>query len=495
VGDWLREKRDMNEQSKSLIRAYADGVITPEQFEELQRALLTDSSVREQFLHELNVHAALEDVALGESSPIVSGDGSDRRDPVSLPATASWQRRMVRWPLAVAAVAVVALIAVMLSLRPNRGPEGVMPKGQPAIMTITDVGGSVQWTGDGGRIRADLEVGQSLSGGVLESLSADSWGELQFRDGSTVTISGVSALTISAQGQKRLHLAHGKLSASVTRQSVDKPMLVYTPTAELKVLGTQFNVDAESSTTVLAVNEGLVCLKRLTDGREVEVPAKHQAVASIDEENGLKVTRRNVETNSWRSDLAREATHGEWWPDLRALGVKLKKAVIAGKVTEEDAMAKYKAAANLSDEGGILFAKPWLVKPSKSGSKADLSCLVVLSVSRGQAVPVVLNAGSTFRVRGQMKSSTDVTFGLVTYAPGGGFAGKYSATRKIETSGPGGDFDVELPLSDFQPVAVRENSSTSPIGNELTEWWCVTKGKKVGFGITHVELLSPALAP
>jgi hypothetical protein len=94
-----------------------------------------------------------------------------------------------------------------------------------------------------------------------------------------------------------------------------------------------------------------------------------------------------------------------------------------------------------------------------------------------------------------MKSSTDVTFGLVTYAPGGGFAGKYSATHTIETSGPGGDFDVELPLSDFQSVAVRENSSTSPVGNELTEWWCVTKGKKVGFGITHVELLSPALAP
>jgi ferric-dicitrate binding protein FerR (iron transport regulator) len=90
---------------------------------------------------------------------------------------------------------------------------------------------------------------------TLESLSADSWGTLEFRDGSIVTISGRSVLTISERERKELHLRHGRLSVSVARQPADRPMFIYTRTAELEVVGTQFNLDAESSRTSLAVND------------------------------------------------------------------------------------------------------------------------------------------------------------------------------------------------------------------------------------------------
>ena len=67
-------------------------------------------------------------------------------------------------------------------------------------------------------VAGDLEIGTSLRGGTLESLSADSWVGLEFPDGSTVTISGQSVLTISEIDRKELRLGHGRLSASVAPQ-------------------------------------------------------------------------------------------------------------------------------------------------------------------------------------------------------------------------------------------------------------------------------------
>jgi hypothetical protein len=251
-------------------------------------------------------------------------------------------------------------------------------------------------------------------------------------------------------------------------------------------------VDAESAATVLAVNKGLVRLTRLTDGKVVEVPANHQTVASLDEQNGLTVTSRNLATRSWSGDLARNAIHGKWTPGLRSLGIKLKKAVLRGEITKEDAMAKYKAAANLSDESGSLYATPWLVKHGKSGRKANVSYLATVSVTRARAAPVVLGAGSRFRIQGRVESSAEVTFGITTNAPGGGFNGKYATARTVQISEPDENFDIEIPLSDFRTVATKK---WSPVGQELAEWYCLTTDKDVGLAITHVELLPPASAP
>jgi hypothetical protein len=361
---------------------------------------------------------------------------------------------------------------------------------QPVIARITELSGMVQWTGDGGQVIDDMAVGSPVRGGTRESLSADSWGTLEFLDGSVVTISGRSVLTISEREHKELRLRQGRLSARVQPQPAGKPMRLHTPTAELQVLGTQFNVDAGPVETVLHVNEGRVRLKRLSDGEVVEVPARHQALASLEDESGLTVTNRALATHSWRADLARDATHGKWISELQSLGAKLKKAVVNGKLTVEEAKAKYKAAASLNDEAGLLYAAPWLLKSSKAGSKADVSYLTVVSVTRGRTVPVVLQAGSRFRVQGRAALSGPVTFGMAANAPGGGFAGKYAAVCTIETSGPDGNFDIEIPLSEFQPVALKKMSEASPVGQELTDWWCRTTDQNAKLAIVHIELLA-----
>ena len=87
-----------------------------------------------------------------------------------------------------------ALAAAVLLLG---GIYFLAPRDEPEIATITEMNGALQWTGDGGRVVRDLEAGSVLHGGTLESLSADSWAVLTFRDRSTVTLSGRSTLTIS----------------------------------------------------------------------------------------------------------------------------------------------------------------------------------------------------------------------------------------------------------------------------------------------------------
>ena len=56
-------------------------------------------------------------------------------------------------------------------------------------------------------------------------------------------------------------------------------MLIYTRSAVLEVLGTQFEVEAETATTILNVSEGSVRVKRFSDGSTVDVPARHRLIA------------------------------------------------------------------------------------------------------------------------------------------------------------------------------------------------------------------------
>ena len=139
----------MNDRIQSLIRTYADGSITPEEFDELQRILRADATLRERFLHELNIQAALDDVALavGEStdgnaaldlvtrSSQESSLESPRRPQTEPPTSGHGDRRypgkgenprtrLARWFLAAAAVAVVALVASIYSLRPGGDQDG-----------------------------------------------------------------------------------------------------------------------------------------------------------------------------------------------------------------------------------------------------------------------------------------------------------------------------------------------------------------------------------
>ena len=89
-------------------------------------------------------------------------------------------------------------------------------------------------------------------------------------------------LTFSDDDQKKLHLKAGSLSSNVKPQPAGKPMLIYTRSAMLEVVGTQFEVEAETAATMLNVSEGSVRVTRFSDGNSVDVPARHRVIAAAD---------------------------------------------------------------------------------------------------------------------------------------------------------------------------------------------------------------------
>ena len=354
-----------------------------------------------------------------------------------------WTAWRLTWMAAAAAVVVSA-----------SGLFAVRKRTEPRIARVAGLNGSVQWTGDAGKVERELAAGRSLGGGTLESLSADSWAELEFRDGSKVTVTGRSLLTVSEHRQKELHLRIGKLSASVTPQPLDKPMLIHTLTAELEVLGTQFNVDAGMSSTVLWVNEGKVRVKRLADGSVAEVAAGHQVVAAASRQNDFRVAPRPGSVTAWRSNLPNGVTYGNWAPDTAGLR--------ASSMLWRDC--------------------------EKKDSEPILLYVAALSVSRGDGPPVELRAGATFRIRGRMDSASDVLVGLTTQHLNGGFAGKHHAFRKAELfSSSGGAFELEVKVDEFTPE--KPNHPKSAIGLGLYDWWCLTINEDAGLTITSVELI------
>ena len=437
------------ESHRILLLRYLDGSLGPDEEAQVADLLRSDPEARA-FLREVAEQAVtvadVERTESGRQRELGAREdwSSDRREPAG--AIGSPWTRLARWPWA--AVAAAVLIAGVYLLRPNAELQ---------IVTITEMNGALQWTGDGGHVVRDLEAGSSLPGGTLESLSADSWTVLTFRDGSTVTVSGQSTLTISEDQQKEIHLREGSMSASVAPQPHGQPMLIHTPTAKLEVLGTQLNVDAERRSTTLRVNEGRVRVTRLADGSMAEVPADHQVVVSASGLTDFRVRRRPQSVRSWQSSLPSGATYGEWIPEGR-------------------------------ETNGNLRTAPILLNFQKEPVTLHLAGL---SVSRGPAPPVVLTSGGKFRICGQIETSGDIYFGLTTKHVKGGFAGKYVATRRFDLSQKTDErLEIELHLGEFRPQ--EEEFAVSPIGLELIDWWCFTYNVDAGLSIASVELLPPA---
>jgi ferric-dicitrate binding protein FerR (iron transport regulator) len=429
---------------QSVIARHLDGVASPDEVAELSGEIETDADTRKLYLQMARVHATLAADDLPESSA---------EDEISCPACENLPGSGARsWrPLALSGIAAAVLIALTAGFLLMR------PSAEPTIATITKMNGALQWTGDGGRVVGDLKAGDPLHGGTLESLSADSWAVLTFRDESTITVVGKSVLTISEGKQKQIRLREGSVSARVVPQPPGRPMLIHTPTAKLEVLGTQLNVDAEATSTTLHVNEGRVRAIRLADGSVADVPSDHQVIVSASRRAKLVVRRRPESVGLWKSRLPTGATYGQWIP--------------GGKPT-----------------GGVLRAAPVLLNPEKDPITFHLAAI---SAGRGANRPVAPAAGGSFRIRGRIGTSGNIYFGLTMKHVKGGFAGKYVTVRKVSLADKTDQrLEIELPIEDFRPQ--EKEFPASPVGLELVDLWCLTYNQDAELGITSVELLPSA---
>jgi len=434
------------ESHQELLLRYLDGNLLPEEEPRVAELLREDPEARA-FLRDVAEQvvtlADVERVAERREKELGArrdwaGQGSDR--------IADRRLRFAGWRSVAAAAAILAVIAAVFLVRSRTDRE---------IVKITGLDGSLQWTGNGGRVFHDLRVGTKLPGGTVEGMTPSSWLELEFDDSSTVTISGNSTLTFSDYGQKKLHLKEGSVSGNIEPQPAGKPMVIYTRSAMLEVLGTQFEVETGLSETMLNVNKGKVRVKRLSDGSTVEVAAQHRVTAAADRE--MSPVRIPKSVNRWTSqlDLGPAGMYGKW-------------------VSETE--GKYAG----------LEAIPYTIPNSITIYAA------AFGVSQGDKPPVMLEPTSQIRVRGWLKSSHPVWFGVTVRHKDGEFAGKFQISRPAEEFPGEQDFEVLLDLKDFHLDPSlnewKDKLPGDPFGLVVQDVWCHTLDKQAGLQVKHVEI-------
>ncbi len=461
----MNNKMDWEE----LIDRHLRGELEESEKEHLTGLLDANAAARRGFVEQV-----LLDTEFAEALRESSQSSRDADLMVAERATADGQRAskptFLRLMLAAAAVVIVALSAGLIyqlaypegdiSATNNLATQGRVL--DVSIARISGLSGSLIWTGDRGQIVRDVKVGMELAGGTIEGMTPDSWFKLHFNDGSTVMISGTSMLTFSDLGQKELRLREGIFSANVVPQPSGKPMLIHTPSTLLEVLGTQFDVEASLDSTMLNVTEGKVRVRRLSDGREVDVPAKHRVISEGDGDLTPQPVPESVD--HWTSQLhLRPGCYGKWLP-----------------ATEQRAAAQ-KAIPMVPQE-----------YPSVT------LYLAGIPVSRSDGPPVVVRSDSRFVVRGRLNKPGKIHFGIAVSYSNGEFAGKFRGDldREQPISEPheDGQFEVVYRVSDFTlDPCVRdrkEELSARPDDLVLNGVWAFTHtGIPSGLVVSEVELI------
>ena len=263
------------------IAAWLDGRISEAESETLQQELRDSEEARTAFRLYAELDTVIREVADTQGVGTISKTGGSS---MSTPGPA--MTPFAKAAMALAAVIIVAVTGTLYYQHVNANRN---------IARITGLNGALTWIGNGGRIVQGsgseqeptrwsnvLSEDAELPGGTIEGTAPDSWFELEFDDGSSAMIFGESILTFSDQGQKELRLKQGRFSATVVPQPAGEPMLIRTPVADLKVIGTQFDVEAGPESTMLYVREGKVRIRRVRDGKTVDVQADHRVVVTSD---------------------------------------------------------------------------------------------------------------------------------------------------------------------------------------------------------------------
>ena len=436
-----------------LIDGYCNGSLTDDDFSELESRLRESHELRQLLIEYRSIESAM-------PSALASGTMEKAQ------ASATKKNRVIR-RLKIALLATAAGLLLLFGLYFLR------PSSEPQIAIARSLTGSVRWTGPGGQVVDDVQAGRALTGGTIECLAVDSSADLDFPDGSTVTISGVSALTISDDGHKELHLREGNLSATVMPQPEGKPLRMLTPTAELEVLGTQFDVTAAETQTKITVNEGLVRVKRLTDGKFTDVKAAHSLVATIEAREPLVAIAVQEPVRVWKANLGQDKTAGDWLPIAHALRIEIE----AGELDADRAKEVYfKRLEKFEDDDGFLTAVP-----RRTGREEQpVIYLISLNIPQRQAGPILLSERSRIRVMGRSKIPEEVTFSLAARNHDRSIMGRYGVTRRVEAT-----FDIEIEVTELRELG----DGTSAVGLEAFVLDCFSD--EPGLELSHVELLGP----
>ena len=420
-----------------LLIRFLDGQLSERQEDRVVALLEDDREARAFFRAVAEQAVSLDDFCRSEETrqerAVSRNISVDSKSP-----SARRRRRMLGFRFfAVAVVASILVGTFLFSRRPTATGIGY----------VTGIEGAVRWNPEsGGAHDVSLELGQSVRNGVLESLSSKSWVELKFEDDTTLTIPGKAALSIAADGQKKLGLSYGSLSTTVARQPQDRPMLIQTPCALVVVRGTQLTVRTDDSATLVVVNSGVVEVTRLTDGKVVRIPAGSRATVSNDANDVLESTIGGEMLFTWSSKFPADIAKGKFRP---------------GDATSPQGV---QADLHVSHSNGELVRR----------------YTTELVVSRNETMSVRFSDGSRIRVLGHFGDGAPIQVGVSVRV--GDVVEKYATS--IAPNSLAGDVDeLLIPIGDLRSVHV---GGESPVGQELLSWWCHSSSPDL---VTKVELI------
>jgi len=366
-----------------LLGQLVDDLLDERDLARLGDLLSQDAEARRRYRSFLALHSSLHwDYAAAARCEAVDG------------VTAPLPSLRRRWwpPIAAAAAVLVAVLGLGLWSRAGTG--------SPTITASEVAGGVLTWS-DGARRRV-LFGGEMQGPGQYRLEGAAASATLRFGDGSMVSLAGECDLTIADDGQKRLQLMAGTLTAEVQPQPAHQPLLVRTGTAGLEVVGTRFTVTASATQTTLDVEHGRVHLERLVDGTSTEVGEQQFAVASLDAASALQASARNRPPTAWALDLGQPLPPS--WVGLYA--------------------------APTPDQPALVRAAPYLAGRSAQGAPLTHFGVRIGSGQAGERPFVRLLAGShvilRFRTaRSDGRSHVDVM--VCTHTASGAFGGTFTA--------------------------------------------------------------------
>jgi ferric-dicitrate binding protein FerR (iron transport regulator) len=394
-----------------LIQHYLDGRLTAEDLATFQQRLREDAELREHLRCIAEQAVAFGDLVRREmATPAVEA-----------PKAA---RARFTWLALAASIAVLAASAwLFFASKPD------------AVLKLVESTGTVAWS-DG----TAIETGAILPAGTLETVGEASSALLRFDDGSLITLHGDAELSFSSEHQKVLSLARGTLSAEVRPQPAGRPMLIRTPSAMAEVVGTVFDLSARSEDTLLKVDEGLVKLKRLADGSQVDVPAQRSAVASLETDAQLAVAATPEPLTQWAFDFTTSEPPRDW----RGFS-----------------------------KGGVMHASPYVAKKMADGRIITHFGISVRTAMLEQPLRLLATNSSVIRYRLRQDKPGDLQFMLLTHQPEGGFGGNFECRIQAEELQPAADgwCEVVIPVTRCKPVDHRAHireRHPSAAGNIIT---------------------------
>jgi ferric-dicitrate binding protein FerR (iron transport regulator) len=416
-----------------LLQRLLDGTLTPTEQIEINQRLGTDAALREH-LREIAEQA----VAMGDFAR-----GADIPDPDHL-QRANKSPRITHWLALAASIALLAASAWLWNSRR-----------ETPVVTLMDSSGSIAWS-HGGDLRQSVADGDQLNAGTLETIGETATAQLAFADGTLITLSGESELSVSEDGQKRLLLRKGALSAQVKPQPKGWPMLVRTPSAEAEVLGTVFNLSARPEDTLLKVDEGLVKLRRLADGSSIEVPAKRSAVASLDSALKLDSATTPEPLTDWSFDFTSAMPPQDW---------------------------------RGNSDGTRMMASPYVASRKSSGAILTHFGVSLRTAQLTPSLSLIVTAHSVIHFRLRQNEARPLQLMLLTSKTSGGYGGNFEKKIAPDDLRPdaNGWCELAVPIRAFRPLSPRHES---PVGKILTSVLLSSFQTDTKLAVTHFELKS-----